>query len=169
MNLERKSDDLTQQLRRKLILLFSAILEFQAKAACRFGEHWVQRTLRNTFKTDDWRVALSNIINLHKQCMDVEVLLDFIDRRSDSIAMKSLLEKNGDLMRKFVENFQNDRYRDGKILVWLSNNLVEGDHDEIRANIGSRYWKTGLWFLQQFNSWLSTDSTMTVLWGAWSR
>ena len=59
------------ELRERIIKLYTLIIKFQIQAACSFCRADINQRLRDTVKLDDWKGVIDDIIQSEKNCWDL--------------------------------------------------------------------------------------------------
>ena len=154
------------ELQDAVVLLYTKILLFQAKAALYFDHTTIRRVAGNVAKLRDWPSIEKEIKSQEEYCTK---LCSHIDSAEQSRGMQSLELAMGTMTTQLFELLENaDRIQSEKanILDWLSTNRGDSDHEDIRRKLGMRYWESGQWLLQHpsYVSWRTRTDTHCTLW-----
>ena len=149
-----------------VVLLYTKILSFQAKAALYFDHTTIRRVAGNVAKLRDWPSLEKEIKSQDEYCTK---LCSQIDCAEQSRGMQNLESAMRTMTTQFVELLRDaDRGESEKanILDWLSTNRGDSDHEDVRRKLGTRYWESGQWLLQHPNYvfWRTRTNTHCTLW-----
>ena len=149
-----------------VILLYTKILSFQAKAALYFDHATTRRVASNVAKLRDWPSLEKEIKSQDEDCTKLCSQIVFAEQ---SRGMQNLESAMRTMTTQFVELLKDaDRRQSEKanILDWLSTNRGDSDHEDARRKLGMRYWESGQWLLQHPNyvSWRTRTDTHCTLW-----
>ena len=149
-----------------VVLLYTKILSFQAKAALYFDHTTIRRVAGNVAKLRDWPSLEKEIKSQDEYCTK---LCSQIDCAEQIRGMQNLESAMGTMTTQLVELLRDaDRMQSEKanILDWLSTNRGDSDHGDVRRKLGTRYWESGQWLLQHPNyvSWRTRTDTHCTLW-----
>ena len=154
------------ELQDAVVLLYTKILSFQAKAALYFDHTTIRRVAGNVAKLRDWPSLEKDIKSQDEYCTKI---CSQIDCAEQSRGMQNLESAMGTMTTQLVELLKNaDRMQSEKadILDWLSTNRGDSDHEDVRRKLGMRYWESGQWLLQHpdYVSWRTRTDTHCALW-----
>ena len=83
----RLHDDLQET----IIKLYTAVLEYQARASCQFSRKTIHQTLRNMFAADGWQDILTTMKDLETAAEIVMRIIDTEDRNKRTERLEKLL------------------------------------------------------------------------------
>ena len=154
------------ELQDSVVLLYTKILSFQAKAALYFDHTTIRRVAGNVTRLRDWPSLEGEIKSQDEHCTK---LCSQIDCAEQSRGMQNLESTMGTMTTQLLELLKNaDRMQSEKanILDWLSTNRGDSDHEDVRRKLGMLYWESGQWLLQhpKYVSWSTTTDTHCTLW-----
>ena len=154
------------ELQDAVVLLYTKILSFQAKAALYFDHTTIRRVAGNVAKLRDWPSLEKEIKSQDEYCTK---LCSQINCAEQSRGMQNLESAMETMTTKFDELLKDvDRRLSEKahILDWLSTNRGDSDHEVVRMKLGTRYWESGRWLLQDpdYTSWRTKTDTHCTLW-----
>ena len=155
-----------RELQDAIVLLYTKILSFQAKAALYFDHTTIRRVAGNVAKLRDWPSLEKEIKSQDEYCTK---LCSQIDCAEQIRGMQILESAMGTMTTQLVELLKNaDLMQSEKanILDWLSTNRGDSDHEDVRRKLGMCYWGSGQWLLQHPNyvSWRTRTDTHCTLW-----
>ena len=149
-----------------VILLYTKILSFQAKAALYFDHATIRRVAGNVAKLRDWPSLEKEIKSQDEDCMKLcsQIVSAEQSRGIQNLesAMATMTTQFGELLRD-ADRRQNEK---ANILDWLSTNRGDSDHEAVRMKLGKGYLESGRWLLQHpdYISWRTTTDTHCTLW-----
>lgn len=154
------------ELQDAVVLLYTKILSFQAKAALYFDHTTIRRVAGNVAKLRDWPSIEKEIKSQEEYCTK---LCSQIDSAEQSRGIQNLESAIETMTTKFDELLKDvDRRLSEKahILDWLSTNRGDSDHEVVRMKLGTRYWESGRWLLEDpdYASWRTKTDTHCTLW-----
>ena len=154
------------ELQDAVILLYTKILLFQAKAALYFDHATIRRVAGNIARLRDWPNFEQEIKLQDEDCTK---LCSRIVSAEQSRGIQNLELAMGTMNTKFDELLKDaDRRQSEKanILDWLSTNRGDSDHEYVRTRLGKGYLNSGRWLLQHpdYASWRTTKATHCTLW-----
>ena len=159
-------DPLLRDFQDAVILLYTKILSFQAKAALYFDHTTIRRVAGNMAKLRDWPSLEKEIKSQDENCMK---LCSQIVSAEQSRGIQNLESAMEIMTTKFDELLKDADCRKSeiaRILNWLSTNRGDFDHEVVRMKLGMHYWDSGRWLLQHpdYASWGSRTDTHCTLW-----
>ena len=162
----RVEDPLLRDFQDAVILLYTKILSFQAKAALYFDHTTIRRVAGNMAKLRDWPSLEKDIKSQDENCMK---LCSQIVSAEQSRGIQNLESAMEIMTTKFDELLKDADCRKSeisRILNWLSTNRGDFDHEVVRMKLGMHYWDSGRWLLQHpdYASWRSRTDTHCTLW-----
>lgn len=131
-----------------VVLLYAKILSFQAKAALYFDHATIRRVASNMAKLRDWPSLEKEIKSQDESCMK---LCSQIVSAEQSRGIRNLEAAMETMTTKFDELLKDADCRQSEkanILDWLSTNRGDSDHENVRMKLGTSYWGSGRWLLQ---------------------
>ena len=154
------------ELQDAVVLLYTRILSFQAKAALYFDHATIRRVAGNIAKLRDWP-NLEKEIKLQDE--DCTKLCSQIVSAEQSRGIQNIELVMGTMTTKFDELLKDaDRRQSEKanILDWLSTNRGDSDHEYVRRKLGKGYLNSGRWLLQHpdYASWRTATAVHCTLW-----
>ena len=157
---------LRRELQDAVVLLYTKILSFQAKAALYFDHAAIRRVAGNIVKVRDWPSLEKEIKSQDEDCTK---LCSQIVSAEQSRNIQHLESAMGTMTTKFgmlLEDADRGQSEKASTLNWLSTNRGDSDHEAIRMKLGMRYWDSGRWLLQSpdYASWRSRIDTHCTLW-----
>ena len=137
-----------------MVSLYQSILAYQAKAACYYSLKTTNRAFRNIVKKEDWLGMAGDIKDRNQTCRNIM-------RDTEFKVMQAALNKHTQMLEHILKNAQQHDTENERIPTWISSFPVESEHDDVRNNsLGSRYWSSGTWLLENetFLQWQASTS-----------
>lgn len=145
----------------KIKNLYYQILEFLALAVCQFGRSTIHRILRNIPKIDDWDGQIENIRKSDRTCRRHIDTLNSNTERLGLRAVTNILEEQNRSIQTLVQSLHSQLDKNEKIISWVSSVAVENDQKLVRDKLGSRYWNSGRWLLNEYEIWMTMRNKVT--------
>ena len=162
----RVDDPLRRDLQDAVVLLYTKILSFQAKATLYFDHTTIRRVAGNIVKLRDWPSFEKEINSQDEGCMK---LCSQIVSAEQSRGIQNLESAMKTMTTRFEELLKDAHCRQSEkanVLDWLSTNRGDSDHEVVRMKLGTRYWGSGRWLVQHpdYASWKTRTDTHCTLW-----
>ena len=154
------------ELQDAVVLLYTKILSFQAKAALYFDHATIRRIAGNIAKIRDWPNLEKEIKSQDEDCTKLCSQITSVEQsrgiQNLGSAMAKMTTQFGELLRD-ADRRQNEK---ANILDWLSTDRGDSDHEAVRMKLGKGYLESGRWLLQHpdYISWRTTTDTHCTLW-----
>jgi hypothetical protein len=151
-----------------VISLYTAIFEYQARAAQYFTRNTLKRFRSNTVTAKSWPDAVDNVRNIEKSC---QVPMNALGVRLSQGRFKNVddvLNQGLKLMEQISRSVISDRAQRERILQWTSPINHLQDHVDLRNQIGDTYLGSGQWLLQdeaEFGPWKRSERDILFLQG----
>ena len=123
-----------------VILLYTEVLSFQAKAALCFDHATIRRVAGNVAELRDWPSLEKDIKSQDEDCTK---LCSQLLSAEQSSGMQNFESAMGTITRQFAELLKDADRRESEkanILNLLSTNRGDPDHEDVRRKLGTRYW-----------------------------
>ena len=162
----RLDDPLLRDFQDAVVLLYTKILSFQAKAAMYFDQATIRRVAGNIAKLRDWPSLEKEIKSQDENCMKLRSQIVSAEQSRGIQNLESAMEKMTTKFDKLLKDADYRQSEKANILDWLSTNRGDSDHEVVRMKLGSRYWRSGRWLLQHpdYASWRTRTDTHCTLW-----
>lgn len=151
----------TRLLAAKIENLYRHILEFLALAICQFGRSTIHRILRNIPKIDDWDGQTDNIQKSDRTCQRHIDILISNTQRLGLRAMSDVLAEHNRSIQTLLQSLHSQLDKNQKIISWVSSVAVENDQKLVRDKLGSQYWNSSRWLVDEYANWMTMRNEVT--------
>ncbi len=154
------------ELQDAIVLLYTKIFSFQAKAALYFDHATIRRVAGNIAKLRDWPSLEKEIKSQDEECTK---LCSQIISVEQSRGIQNLESAMGTMTTQFGELLRDaDRRSSEKAntLDWLSTDRGDSHHEAVRSKLGKGYFHSGLWLLHHpdYAFWRTTTDMHCTVW-----
>lgn len=159
-------DPLRREFQDAVVLLYTRIFSFQAKAALYFDHATIRRVAGNIAKLRDWPSLEKEIKSQDENCMKLCSQIVSAEQSRGIQNLESAMETMTTRFDELLKDADRRQSEKAKILDWLSTNRGDSDHEAVRMKLGKGYLGSGQWLLQrpEYASWRSTSDTHCSLW-----
>ncbi|KAF1957280.1 hypothetical protein CC80DRAFT_592578 [Byssothecium circinans] len=131
-----------------VISLYTAIFEYQARAAQYFASNTLERFGTNTITAPTWPDAITTVRTLERSChVPIQTLAVSLNKKQFN-NVDDLLNQGMKLMEQISRSVASDRAQRERLLKWISPISHLQDHADLRNQIGDAYLSSGQWLLQ---------------------
>jgi hypothetical protein len=156
-----------------VIPLYMKILEYQAIAAQYFGHHTLTRFGGSMVGSTDWKGTLSAIDELDDRSRRSVLHLGvqaqqagFAKMQDNFSTLIKMFDNRDEVLRSYLKEFFVQKGEVDQLLTDLSTIPYKQDHRDVRKELGSAYYGSGQWFLndETVSKWRNWEPGFNVLW-----
>jgi len=156
-----------------VIPLYMKVLEYQAIAAQYFGHHTLTRFGASIIGSTDWKGTLSAIDDLDDKSRRSVLHLGvqaqqagFAKMQDNFSTLIKMFDNRDEVLRSYLKEFFVQKGEVDQLLTDLSTIPYKQDHRDVRKELGSAYYGSGQWFLndETVSKWRKWEPGFNVLW-----
>jgi hypothetical protein len=151
-----------------IIAVYAEVLRYQARVLQYLGRNTFSRMTRNMLRFDGWEELLSKVLRSDNACKE---LINVVESDNQAVRVKGIENALSALDIKLeaaLEAAETKAAHLKEAIQLISDVPVHDSHNAIRTRLGSKYWNSGQWLLNDpmYLSWKESQDGIFWLQGA---